>query len=255
MDVTEAERANVSSQGAQALGQGANPVTDRDSGKHALLEVYGGIGHAAAQTRWTKILFAYRRMPQAASGRSCGIPNANNPLRDGRSVNIPLTRSRQTSVARQPLRRARETRASASRHSGRAPSLPGACGRSPRGERAASGRDARGLPVAPSARSWPEPCQAPRRRGSAGVRPSPGGGRQRSANGRHPSRILSAARRAFRVAYLEPLGITSLMDAAVWRDGRVIGVVCCEHVARPRRSKPPHSELPPSSTPRKWSRC
>ena len=62
---------------------------------------------------------------------------------------------------------------------------------------------------------------------------SSGGGRQRSANGRHFSRILSAARRAFRVGYLEPLGITSMMDAAVWRDGWVIGVVCCECGSRP----------------------
>jgi len=38
----------------------------------------------------------------------------------------------------------------------------------------------------------------------------------------------------FRVAYLEPLGITSMMDAAIRRDGGVAGVVCLEHVGEPR---------------------
>ena len=55
----------------------------------------------------------YRKKPKAASDRSCGIPNADNPLRVGRSVHIPRTRARQTSVARRPLRPARETRPSA----------------------------------------------------------------------------------------------------------------------------------------------
>ena len=34
----------------------------------------------------------------------------------------------------------------------------------------------------------------------------------------------------FRTGYLEPLGITSMMDAAVRDQGRVVGVVCHEHV-------------------------
>src|SRR5262249_21337703 len=39
----------------------------------------------------------------------------------------------------------------------------------------------------------------------------------------------------FRVGYLVPLGITSMMDAAIREEGRVIGVVCQEHVG-PRRT-------------------
>jgi diguanylate cyclase (GGDEF)-like protein len=38
----------------------------------------------------------------------------------------------------------------------------------------------------------------------------------------------------FASSYLVPLGITSMMDAAIRRDGRVIGVVCLEHVGDPR---------------------
>jgi diguanylate cyclase (GGDEF)-like protein len=38
----------------------------------------------------------------------------------------------------------------------------------------------------------------------------------------------------FGAAYLTPLGITSMMDAAIRRDGKVIGVVCLEHVGEPR---------------------
>jgi len=35
--------------------------------------------------------------------------------------------------------------------------------------------------------------------------------------------------------YLEPLGITSMLDAPIYRDGRVCGVVCHEHVGARRR--------------------
>jgi signal transduction histidine kinase len=38
-----------------------------------------------------------------------------------------------------------------------------------------------------------------------------------------------------RDAYLEPLGITSMLDAAILRDGAVAGVVCHEHIGPPRR--------------------
>ena len=38
----------------------------------------------------------------------------------------------------------------------------------------------------------------------------------------------------FSDSYLTPLGITSMMDAAIRRDGSVIGVVCLEHVGGPR---------------------
>jgi diguanylate cyclase (GGDEF)-like protein len=42
----------------------------------------------------------------------------------------------------------------------------------------------------------------------------------------------------FREGYLTPLGITSMMDAAVRREGRLVGVVCHEHVGRPRVWQP-----------------
>jgi diguanylate cyclase (GGDEF)-like protein len=38
----------------------------------------------------------------------------------------------------------------------------------------------------------------------------------------------------FSASYLTPLGITSMMDAAIRHDGRVVGVVCLEHVGEPR---------------------
>jgi signal transduction histidine kinase/CheY-like chemotaxis protein len=38
----------------------------------------------------------------------------------------------------------------------------------------------------------------------------------------------------FRAGYLEPLGITSMLDAAVREGGQVAGVVCHEHVGAPR---------------------
>ena len=49
-----AQHAVVSAQRAQAPWQRADPVTDGDGGKNVLFEVHGGVGHAAAQTRWTK---------------------------------------------------------------------------------------------------------------------------------------------------------------------------------------------------------
>jgi PAS domain S-box-containing protein len=38
----------------------------------------------------------------------------------------------------------------------------------------------------------------------------------------------------FAESYLVPLGITSMLDVPVWRDGRMVGVVCHEHVGTPR---------------------
>lgn len=40
--------------------------------------------------------------------------------------------------------------------------------------------------------------------------------------------------RELREAYLAPLGITSMLDAPIYRAGEVAGVVCCEHVGAPR---------------------
>ena len=42
----------------------------------------------------------------------------------------------------------------------------------------------------------------------------------------------------FSETYLEPLGITSMLDAAIRRDGSVAGVVCLEHVGEPRTWTP-----------------
>ena len=39
----------------------------------------------------------------------------------------------------------------------------------------------------------------------------------------------------FAEAYLKPLGITSMQDAALWRGGEVIGVLCAEHVGSARQ--------------------
>ncbi len=36
------------------------------------------------------------------------------------------------------------------------------------------------------------------------------------------------------VAYLEPLGIGAMVDAPIYREGRVVGVACLEHVGGPR---------------------
>ena len=41
-----------------------------------------------------------------------------------------------------------------------------------------------------------------------------------------------------RDGYLKPLGITSMLDAAIRRDGRVVGVVCHEHIGPPRTWTP-----------------
>ena len=39
----------------------------------------------------------------------------------------------------------------------------------------------------------------------------------------------------FRDGYLVPLGISAMLDAPIWREGRVIGVLCLEHCGPPRR--------------------
>jgi diguanylate cyclase (GGDEF)-like protein/PAS domain S-box-containing protein len=46
----------------------------------------------------------------------------------------------------------------------------------------------------------------------------------------------------FRATYLEPLGITSMLDAPVFLRGKMVGVVCHEHTGKPRRWKL-HDEL------------
>ncbi|MFH1262055.1 MAG: PAS domain S-box protein [Pseudomonadota bacterium] len=47
--------------------------------------------------------------------------------------------------------------------------------------------------------------------------------------------VRNPATREFKAGYLEPLGITSMMDAAVRIGGKTVGVVCHEHVGRKRR--------------------
>lgn len=44
-----------------------------------------------------------------------------------------------------------------------------------------------------------------------------------------------AATREFTEDYLRPLGIGALLDAPIWVGGRMVGVVCHEHVGGPRR--------------------
>jgi diguanylate cyclase (GGDEF)-like protein/PAS domain S-box-containing protein len=39
----------------------------------------------------------------------------------------------------------------------------------------------------------------------------------------------------FTESYLLPLGIGAMLDAPIWVGGRMVGVVCCEHVGGPRR--------------------
>jgi len=41
--------------------------------------------------------------------------------------------------------------------------------------------------------------------------------------------------REFGPGYLEPLGITSMLDVPIWHDGALYGVLCCEHVGPQRR--------------------
>jgi diguanylate cyclase (GGDEF)-like protein len=47
----------------------------------------------------------------------------------------------------------------------------------------------------------------------------------------------------FKSVYLEPLGITSMLDAAIRRDGGVAGVVCLEHIGEPRVWTPAEIEF------------
>jgi diguanylate cyclase (GGDEF)-like protein len=47
----------------------------------------------------------------------------------------------------------------------------------------------------------------------------------------------------FSANYLRPLGISSMMDAAIRSDGRVVGVVCLEHVGGPRTWTPAEMEF------------
>jgi two-component system cell cycle sensor histidine kinase/response regulator CckA len=46
--------------------------------------------------------------------------------------------------------------------------------------------------------------------------------------------IQSPTTAAFRAAYLEPLGIASMLDAPVYIEGKLAGVVCHEHIGPPR---------------------
>jgi len=46
---------------------------------------------------------------------------------------------------------------------------------------------------------------------------------------------VSELTRELRDAYFEPLGITSTLDAPIYFDGRVVGVVCHEHTGLPRQ--------------------
>jgi GAF domain-containing protein len=47
----------------------------------------------------------------------------------------------------------------------------------------------------------------------------------------------------FRVGYLDRLGITSMLDVALWSRGRMWGILCLEHVGPPRRWRPEEVEF------------
>jgi two-component system cell cycle response regulator len=47
----------------------------------------------------------------------------------------------------------------------------------------------------------------------------------------------------FSVGYLSPLGITSMLDAAIRSDGKVVGVVCLEHIGERRDWTPAEMEF------------
>ncbi|GAB3011209.1 sensor histidine kinase [Bowmanella dokdonensis] len=49
----------------------------------------------------------------------------------------------------------------------------------------------------------------------------------------HDARSHSATRE-FTEGYLEPLGITSLLDLPIRHRGNMVGIVCCEHIGKPR---------------------
>jgi two-component system, cell cycle sensor histidine kinase and response regulator CckA len=44
----------------------------------------------------------------------------------------------------------------------------------------------------------------------------------------------SATTQQMREAYLQPLGITSMLDAPIYVEGNLVGIVCHEHVGKPR---------------------
>ncbi|HEX7241729.1 MAG TPA: PAS domain S-box protein, partial [Longimicrobiaceae bacterium] len=46
--------------------------------------------------------------------------------------------------------------------------------------------------------------------------------------------VSDPATHEFADGYLVPLGITSMLDVPIWRGGRMVGVVCHEHVGEPR---------------------
>ncbi len=47
----------------------------------------------------------------------------------------------------------------------------------------------------------------------------------------------------FAESYLAPNGITSMLDVPVWRGGRVVGILCHEHVGPPRRWTPEEQDF------------
>ncbi|TAL23169.1 MAG: GAF domain-containing sensor histidine kinase [Aquabacterium sp.] len=47
----------------------------------------------------------------------------------------------------------------------------------------------------------------------------------------------------FREPYLRPLGISAMLDAPIYRDGEIIGIVCHEHVGAPRHWTPAECEF------------
>lgn len=66
----------------------------------------------------------------------------------------------------------------------------------------------------------------------------------------HQRRVIAAdnaiedpATHEFAEKYLIPLGITSMLDVPIWRDGRMVGVVCHEHVGEKRSWTVPEQDF------------
>jgi PAS domain S-box-containing protein len=66
----------------------------------------------------------------------------------------------------------------------------------------------------------------------------------------HQKRVIAAddaihdpSTHEFAESYLIPLGITSMLDVPIWRDGRMVGVVCHEHVGAPRSWSVPEQDF------------
>src|SRR5262249_28106404 len=66
----------------------------------------------------------------------------------------------------------------------------------------------------------------------------------------HSTRTLAAddamcdpRTREFAASYLQPHHITSMMDVAIWRGQKALGILCCEHVGELRSWRPDEQDF------------